>query len=132
MKKMLIGIMSLAWIMGLVVMSPVKVNAQMDTSDLWGGTTGTDAYTNEAGFSEADPRTVIGRIIKLGLGFLGTIAVILIILAGFKWMTAAGNEDKIAESKKLMSAAVVGLIIILMAYALSNFVIGAVIGSIQG
>lgn len=125
---MLIGIMSLAWIMGLVVMSPVKVSAQMDSEDLW-GTGVADTYTSQ-GFSETDPRQTISKIIKIGLGFLGSIAVVLIVLAGFKWMTAAGNEDKIAESKKLMSAAVVGLVIILMAFALTSFVINAVVTSI--
>lgn len=129
MKKLLIGTMSLVWIMGLTMMSPIGVSAQMDSSDLWGEGVA-DTYTDE-GFSETDPRQTISKIIKIGLGFLGSIAVILIVLAGFKWMTAAGNEDKIAESKKLMSAAVVGLVIILMAFALTNFVINSVVGAIK-
>ena len=130
MKKLLIGTMSLVWIMGLTMMSPIGVSAQqMESSDLWGEGV-VDTYTGE-GFSEADPRQTISRIIKIGLGFLGSIAVILIVLAGFKWMTAAGNEDKIAESKKLMSAAVVGLVIILMAFALTSFVINSVVSAIK-
>lgn len=129
MKKLLIGTMSLVWIMGLTMMSPIGVSAQMDSSDLWGSGTA-EIYTEE-GFSESDPREIVARIIKIALGFLGSIAVILIVLAGFKWMTAAGNEDKIAESKKLMSAAVVGLVIILMAFALTTFLIDSVIGAIK-
>jgi hypothetical protein len=44
-------------------------------------------------------------------------------------MTAAGSEDKIAKAKKIMTAAVIGLVIVLMAYALSTFVINAIIGA---
>ena len=66
----------------------------------------------------------------MALGFLGSIAVVLVVVAGFKWMTAGGNEDKIAESKKLMTAAAVGLVIILLAFAITNFVINSVISSI--
>jgi len=62
---------------------------------------------------------------------LGTIAVVLIIVAGFQWMTAAGNEEKIGKAKKLMSAAVIGLVIVLMAFALSSFIINAVITAVS-
>ncbi len=66
----------------------------------------------------------VGQIINVLLGFLGVIAVILILVAGFKWMTAAGNEEKVGEAKKLLGAGVVGLVIILAAFAIAAFVIG--------
>ena len=124
MKKWLIGIMSLVWALGLMSLSPATVNAQGQGPDVWGNST--NAY-NEIGFSESDPRDVIARVIKIVLGFLGTIAVVLIIVAGFQWMTAAGNEDKVKKAQKIMTAAVIGLVIVLMAYALSTFIINAVI-----
>lgn len=132
MKKCLIGLMSLVWAIGLVSLAPAVTQAapgSMGSEDLWG--TGTVASYEDEGFSSTDPRQTVARIIKVALGFLGSIAVILIVLAGFKWMTAAGNEDKIAESKKLMAAAFVGLVIILAAFALTNFVINSVISSIR-
>ena len=124
MKKWLIGIVSLVWALGLMSLSPATVNAQTGTIDVWGNSQ--TAY-NEIGFSKSDPRDVIARVIKIALGFLGTIAVVLIIVAGFQWMTAAGNEDKIKKAQKIMTAAVIGLVIVLMAYALSTFIINAVI-----
>lgn len=66
----------------------------------------------------------VGQIINVLLGFLGVIAVILILIGGFKWMTAAGNEEKVGEAKKLLGAGVVGLVIILAAFAIAAFVIG--------
>jgi|ADurb_Met_03_Slu_FD_contig_41_257622_length_689_multi_4_in_0_out_0_1 type IV secretory pathway VirB2 component (pilin) len=130
MKKLFVGLTSLVWAASLLSLVPVASQAAntITSNDLWGYNT-VGAYQNE-GFSTTDPRQTVARIIKVALGFLGSIAVILIILAGFKWMTAAGNEDKVAESKKLMSAAFVGLVIILTAFALTNFVINSVITSI--
>jgi len=127
MKKWLIGIMSLVWALGLMSLSPATVNAQGQGPDVWGSST-QDAYVG-IGLSESDPRDVVAGIIKVVLGFLGTIAVVLIIIAGFQWMTAAGNEDKVGKAKKIMTAAVTGLVIVLMAYALSSFVIDAIIGA---
>lgn len=124
MKKWLIGIMSLVWATSLISLSPVTVNAQ--NLDVWGNTQ--NSYAN-IGLSDTDPRDVVANVIKVVLGFLGTIAVVLIIVAGFQWMTAAGSEDKIAKAKKIMTAAVIGLVIVLMAYALSTFVIKAIISA---
>ena len=124
MKKWLIGIMSLVWATSLISLSPVTVNAQ--NLDVWGNAQNSYA---EIGLSDTDPRDVVANVIQVVLGFLGTIAVVLIIVAGFQWMTAAGSEDKIAKAKKIMTAAVIGLVIVLMAYALSTFVINAIIGA---
>ena len=86
MKKWLIGIMSLVWATSLISLSPVTVNAQ--NLDVWGNTQ--NSYAN-IGLSDTDPRDVVANVIKVVLGFLGTIAVVLIIVAGFQWMTAAGS-----------------------------------------
>ena len=130
MKKLFVGLMSLVWTASLLSMVPATSQAaNIESSDLWGTNT-VSTYQSE-GFSTTDPRKTVAKIIKVALGFLGSIAVILIVLAGFKWMTAAGNEDKIAESKKLMAAAFVGLVIILTAFALTSFVIDSVITSIR-
>ena len=126
MKKWLIGIVSLVWALGLMSLSPATVNAQTGTIDVWGNTQ--NSYAN-IGLSDTDPRDVVANVIQVVLGFLGTIAVVLIIVAGFQWMTAAGSEDKIAKAKKIMTAAVIGLVIVLMAYALSTFVINAIISA---
>jgi hypothetical protein len=70
-----------------------------------------------------DPRTVVAKIINFALGFLGVIAVAIILFGGFKWMTSAGNEDKVGEAKQMLGAGVIGLIIILAAWAVANFII---------
>ncbi|MFH1866947.1 MAG: hypothetical protein ABIJ81_02600 [Patescibacteria group bacterium] len=74
----------------------------------------------------------VARIINILLGFLGVIAIIIIIVAGFKWMTAAGNEESISSAKKMLGAGVIGLVIILAAYAIASFVVGGLINETGG
>lgn len=69
----------------------------------------------------------VANIINILLGFLGVIAVVIILYAGFRWMTAAGNEEAIGQAKKMMGAAVIGLVIVLTAYAIAAFVVGNLI-----
>ena len=79
--------------------------------------------------SETDPKQMMVEIVKYLMTFLGIIAVVIILYGGFKWMTAAGNEEKIDEAKKLIGAGVIGLIVILAAFALAQFVLNAMYGA---
>jgi len=69
----------------------------------------------------------IGRLIKACLALLGVVAVVIVLLAGFKWMTAAGNEDVVGESKKMLISAVIGLAIIVSAWLITEFAVSAVL-----
>ena len=77
------------------------------------------------GLGNTDPRVLAGKVINIMLGFLGIIAVVIILLGGFKWMTAGGNEDGIVEAKAMISAGIIGMVIILSAFGLAQYVIGA-------
>jgi len=65
----------------------------------------------------------VANIVKIALGFLGILFLVLILYAGFMWMTAAGNDDKIDKAKKIISAAVIGVAIVVSAYIITYFVI---------
>jgi len=78
----------------------------------------------KTGLGTADLKTTVINIISWVLGILALVAVVMIIIGGFQWMTAAGNEEKIEKSKKIISAAVIGLIIVLLAWAIVIFVAG--------
>lgn len=75
------------------------------------------------GLGTADLESTVIKIVQWALGFLGLVAVIMILIGGFQWMTAGGNEEKVAESKKLIIAGIIGLAIIFGAYAIASFVI---------
>lgn len=76
------------------------------------------------GLGTADLEKTVINIVQWALGLLALVAVVMIIIGGFRWITAAGNEEKIESAKKLISAAVIGLIIVLLAWAIVIFVVG--------
>lgn len=86
----------------------------------------------EIGLSGTDIRLVAARVIRAALGLLGIVAVALIIYAGYRWMTAGGNEEQIAEAKKIMVNAAIGLAIIFSAYAIVSFVISRLVAATTG
>jgi hypothetical protein len=84
------------------------------------------------GLGSRDIRETVGAVIRAFMGLLGIVAVCIILLGGFKWMTAMGEDTKVQEAKKLITAGVIGLVIILSAYAIATFVVGAIINGTTG
>lgn len=81
-----------------------------------------DAIAGSAGVSQADAGSIVGSIINAVLTFVGLIFLVLMVYAGFLWMTAAGDEGKIDKSKSIIIAAIIGLVIVMSAYAITYFV----------
>lgn len=131
MKKISKYLISLA-ILALLVLPLLTLPTLAQTNDPYGINNVNNGLNGTLGGSNQDLRTVIARVINFALGFLGIIAVVIILFGGFKWMTAAGNEDKVAEARKLLVAGVIGLVIILAAWALSTFLITNISNTING
>ena len=74
----------------------------------------------------------LARIINVALGFLGIIAVVIVLMGGFKYMISGGNEEKVGEAKKLIVSGIIGLAIILSAWAITSFVISNLVTATQG
>lgn len=87
------------------------------------GTVATRAGT-EGSVREGALEDIIGNIIKGALSIAGVIFFAYIVWAGYLWMTAHGEEEKITQAKKMISGAIIGLAITLMAYAITIFVVG--------
>ncbi len=75
------------------------------------------------GTTQAELPVIIGRIINVILGFLGIILLFYVLYAGFKWMTAGGNPKQVDEARDMIKNAVIGMVIIVAGFAISNFVI---------
>ena len=85
---------------------------------------GLNITAGKAGYVD-EQKSIDGMIvqgIKLVLTFVGVLFLILTIVAGFKWMTARGNEAEVEKAKKMFIQSVIGVLIILVAYALSYFI----------
>jgi heme/copper-type cytochrome/quinol oxidase subunit 2 len=87
-----------------------------------------DEVAGGAGYNPdvSSPESVISTIIDTVLSFLGVIFLFLIMYAGYLWMTARGNEQRLEKAKDTLTAAIIGLIIIAAAYAISYFVMSKI------
>lgn len=87
----------------------------------------TSDVERELGLGTADIRVTVASIINVFMGLLGIVAVVIVLYGGFTWMTAGGNEDKVTEARQRIVAGIIGLAIILSAYAIARFVISSLI-----
>ena len=71
---------------------------------------------------KGDIPQVIGMIISAALSLVGVFFFLMILYAGFIWMTAAGSTEKTTLAKNKLQSAFIGLIIVLSAYAIAGFV----------
>lgn len=76
-----------------------------------------DSYNQGVGMG-----SIIATVIKAFIGLLGIIFIVLIVYAGYSWMTAAGDEAKVNKAKETLQRAVIGLVIVLAAYSITYFV----------
>lgn len=89
-----------------------------------------EAINNNVGVVQGsagyDPNLKLGAavafMIRGFLGLLGIIFIILIIVAGYNWMTAGGDEEKIRKATSTIRSAIIGLVIIVAAYSITYFV----------
>lgn len=72
-------------------------------------------------------QNMIGQIINVALGFLGIIFLVLMLYAGFLWMTAQGDDTKVKKAREMITQAIIGIIIIAAAFAISNFVLTSLV-----
>lgn len=126
MKKFQITQRNFVWVISLSLFSffvATRVFAQQVGAD--------DAFGLEAaqgvGLGTADLQELIASIIRGFLGFLGLIAVGIMLYGGFLWMTSNGDDTKIQKARKLLINASIGLVIVLLSYAIASFIINAIV-----
>lgn len=92
---------------------------------------GIQKIAGPAGYQE-DVRSldqIIISNISFVLGLVGVIFLILIIYGGIMWMTAAGKEETVTKAKNIISNSLIGLIVVMTAYAISFFILEFVLSS---
>lgn len=73
---------------------------------------------------EGSFRTLARTIVNFFLYFLGFIATLMIIYGGILYVTSAGNDENVGKAKKILMYAIVGIVVILLSFAIVNTVIG--------
>jgi Type IV secretion system pilin len=105
--------------------NPTDINSQQ------GFEGGTGAISNAFGQSgiPADPRTIVANIIAAVLGLLAIIFIVILVYAGFRYMTSMGNEEQTSKAKSQIVSGIIGLFIVLAAYGIAGFVFNCAVGA---
>jgi len=103
----------------------------LQAEELFGGPGSTGrSFASEIGLgSSASLMEMIVRLIRTALGFLGIVAVIFVLYGGFKYMTSGGETKRVDDAKKIITNALIGMVIILFSFAIVQFILGVVVGS---
>ena len=129
------GLMSLALVIpamhGGVAHADMGVNDYFGT-DSSGTAVNAQTFASSAGLSAGDLPTTVASLIRVVLGVLGIVAVVIILTGGFKWMTSGGNDDKVKSARKVMTSGIIGLVIVLSAFAIAQFVLSSVVTATGG
>ena len=81
--------------------------------------------------TDEDPRDVLANVVSYLLTFIGIIAVVIVLLGGLKWMTSMGNEDRLASAKATVMSGLIGLVFIIISYAIVTLIIDTTTNVIQ-
>lgn len=71
---------------------------------------------------------LIATVIDWALYISGAIAVVFVIIGGYRYLTSGGNEEQATTGRKTVINALIGLVIIMLAYVIVNVVVGFIVG----
>src|SRR3989338_6495355 len=103
---------------------PAMAQQPLNANDL-----GVEAIQQDIKLGSGDVRQTAARLINVALGFLGIIAVVIVLIGGFKYMVSGGNDEKTQDARRLIVSGIIGLAIILSAWAITGFVISRLLSS---
>ncbi len=129
MKKLLLLLLLLS---SFFVFSPAQAQVRGDAfgkyfTDSFGRTFDTGSSSE---LNKSLPRAV-GNVISVFIAFIGVILLVIMVYAGFLWLTAGGKEDQIKKAKQYIINGIIGLIIALGAFILTSFVITQVTNALN-
>lgn len=116
-QTFLVGV---AMILGSFSVATAPALAQISAEN-----TGLVDTARQAGYGETAVGLpdVIGRIINILIGLIGLILFLFILYGGIMWMIAQGDPTKVTKAQGIIYNAVIGVLVVLAAYAITNFII---------
>jgi len=87
---------------------------------------GNPLTTKDSGHGGLSIVDISGRAAKGAVGVVGAAVFVMVVIGGIQWLTAQGNDEKIAKAKKTLVWAILGLAVIFLAYAIISYTIGGI------
>ncbi len=81
-----------------------------------------NTVTKPTGLETADLATTSGTIIKSALSIVGLVFLVLMVYGGFLWMTARGEEQQLEKAKNTITAAMIGISVVVGSFALTTLI----------
>ena len=116
-KKLITAFCLLSFIFLFVLLPTVQAQFGLDD-------TAEKAGLIKKGVAAPGPAAFVGTLVGYALTFIGVVFFVLMVYGGFLWMQARGNEEHIKKAKGLIEAAIIGMVIVFLAYTLTNFILG--------
>lgn len=114
------NVLAIVAMLALAFMPVFAAQAAYRVPDATGG--GGTGLANESSATE-----IIFRIIQIMLGVAGLVAVIFLIIGGFRYITAGGNEETAEAGKKTITNAIIGIVVILLAFVIVRVISNALL-----
>jgi len=103
----------------LIIPLPLTLNAAGNCGNSYSEDDSGSCLENPLGSETIDLPTLYGRLLFYGVLFVtGGVALIMFVIGGFMWMTAAGNPEKIKKGKDTLMWAILGIILIFSSYSI--------------
>lgn len=83
-----------------------------------------DGIKNKDALSFTDLFIVAANVVRILMYVAGVAAVIMMIVAGIMYITSAGNPESLARAKRTITNAVIGLVLVSLAYSIVTFLVG--------
>jgi hypothetical protein len=125
-KKILLSLVLVIFFLVGVQVFAANDNHGLDTTMKAVGDERITAALEDGGSGKPSVSKAIGQIIGGLLGLLGSIFFIMLVYGGFMWMTAQGNEQRVERAKAIITWAVWGVVIILIAYVMTSTIFSAI------
>jgi len=107
--------------------APLVAHAQLAAS-----VNAVQTVAGAAGVSaQTDLLAIVGRVIYIALSLVGVVLLGIILYAGYQWMTAGGDADKVKSAQAWIRNAVIGVFIVMASFAITNFILGLLAGTAQ-
>lgn len=111
-------------VLGLMIINMFGANAALAQGAI-DATTDQPAIIAALSGGQTGLRGIVLTIVNFFLTFLGLLAVIMVIYGGFLYVSSAGNEENVNKAKKILLYAVLGIVVIIISFALVNTILGA-------
>jgi len=92
---------------------------------------GLDVIEEPLGMGSKDLRIVAAELINEAVALLGILSVVIVILSGFMWMLAGGDDEKVGKAKKTLVSGLIGLVLIIVSFSLANFIISSLLSAVS-